>query len=151
LVIIVAVGLLGSSTFISLFTNKAELTTRELAFTCTTDMATKYHIHPILSLVAEGKTIEVPSNIGVSLTCMHPLHTHDTTGEIHVESPEPRDFTLGDFFAVWERSLSKDRFLDYVATSTHEIVMTVDGKRNEEFGSLVLKDKQQIILEYKKK
>jgi hypothetical protein len=149
-VIVVTLGLLGSSGIIALFEPPPTLTTRELAFTCTTDMATRFHIHPILSMIVEGKTLELPANIGVTPTCMHPLHTHDNTGMVHVESPEQRDFTLGDFFAVWGKPLSKEQFLTYVATSTHEIVMTVDGKPSEEFENLVLKDKQQIILEYKK-
>ena|SRR3989338_876558 len=150
LVIVIALGLLGSSGIIALFVPPPTLTTRELAFSCTTDAATQFHIHPSLSIVADGKKLEIPANVGVSPACLHPLHTHDNTGEVHVESPEPRDFTLGDFFAVWEKPLSRTQVLDYVATSTHEIVMTVDGQPNAEFENLVLKDKQQIVLEYKK-
>lgn len=150
LVIVMALGLLGSSGILSFFTGTPALTTRELAFSCTTDEATRFHIHPVLSILEEGKKVEIPANVGFSSTCLHPVHTHDNTGEIHVESPEQRDFTLGDFFAVWEKPLSKTQVLDYVATSTHEIVMTVDGQPSEEFENLVLKDKQQIVLEYKK-
>ncbi|HEX9235017.1 MAG TPA: hypothetical protein VF972_01920 [Actinomycetota bacterium] len=29
------------------------------------------------------------------------IHTHDATGIIHIESPTPRTFTLGEFFDVW--------------------------------------------------
>ena len=30
-----------------------------------------------------------------------PIHTHDTSGIIHVESPTVRPFTLGELFDVW--------------------------------------------------
>lgn len=30
-----------------------------------------------------------------------PLHTHDATGTIHVESSARTSFSLGQFFAVW--------------------------------------------------
>lgn len=150
LVIVFAVGLLGSTTLISLFGPKRNLSTRELAFSCTTDEATRFHIHPLLAIVAEGKNVEIPADVGESLTCLHPLHTHDNTGTIHVEAPEERDFTLGDFFAVWEKPLSKTQVLDYVADASHTLVMTVDGKPNEEFENLVLRDNEKIIIEYKK-
>lgn len=32
---------------------------------------------------------------------MRPLHTHDTSGQIHVEPIVARDITIGDFFLVW--------------------------------------------------
>ena len=83
---------------------------------------------------------------------MHPLHTHDTTGTIHVESPEERDLTLGDFFAVWDnKPFSKDETLGNRADATHEIVMTVDGTKSDEYEKLVLRDKQEIVIEYRVK
>lgn len=39
----------------------------------------------------------------------NPIHTHDDTGIIHIESPVKRDFTLADFFAVWNKPFSKDQ------------------------------------------
>ena len=68
-------------------------TNREIALTCTTDMATEFHIHSILKIVINGENQAIPANIGVSPNCMMSLHTHDDNGTIHVESPEKRDFT----------------------------------------------------------
>ena len=125
--------------------------TREIAMSCTLDMYTQFHIHPQLKIIINGKEEIIPPNIGVSLTCMHPLHTHDAVGTIHIESPEQRDFTLGDFFAVWDKKFSKEQILDYVVDAQHEIVATVDGKPNQDFENLILKDKQQIVIEYRTK
>lgn len=125
--------------------------TRDIALSCTLDMYTQFHIHPHLRIIVNGAEAAVPANIGVSVACLHPVHTHDTTGTIHVESPERRDFTLADFFAVWDKPFSKDQILDSKADATHEIIMTVNGKSNERFENLVLSDKDEIVIEYKKK
>ena len=148
-VVVVAglVVLLGYRTFMGLLSGTPS-TTRALAMSCTLDMYTQFHIHPHLRIVVNGQEQSVPANIGIALDCMHPLHTHDTSGTIHVESPEQRDFTLGDFFAVWNKPLSKDVLLDNHVDATHEIVMTVDGAPNSEYENLVLKDKEEIVLEY---
>jgi hypothetical protein len=36
------------------------------------------------------------------------LHTHDTSGVVHMESPQPATFTLGQFFDVWTRTAAVD-------------------------------------------
>ncbi len=150
LAIIVAFSLLGFGNFFT-HTNTSSTTTRELALSCTLDMYTRFHIHPNLTIIINGLKQTIPANTGISLACMHPLHTHDASGKIHVESPEQRDFTLGDFFAVWQKPFSKDRILDYKADGGHQIVMTVDDQPSSEFENLVFKDGQQIVIEYKTK
>jgi len=106
------------------------------------------HIHPVISINLDGQPVAIPANIGISSTCMSPVHTHDTSGTIHVEYTENHDFTLSDFFANWGQPFSKDQILDKKADATHEITMTVDGQPSTEFGNLVFKDKQQIIINY---
>ena len=112
-------------------------TTRELALTCTTDMATQFHIHPVLKIVVKGQSQELPANVGITSSCMMPLHTHDNTGIIHVESPEKRDFNLGDFFAVWEKD---------IRSFGESMKMTVNKTDKEDYENYVLKDKDEIVL-----
>ncbi len=147
-IIIVAVGLLGAGNFFS-SSGSSSRSTRDIALSCTLDMYTQFHIHPHLQIIVNGVKQVVPANIGINLTCMHPLHTHDDIGTLHVESPEKRDFTLGDFFAVWGKSFSKDQILDYKRDAEHEIVMTVGGARSEDYENLILQDLEQIVIEYK--
>ena len=61
------------------------------------------HIHQHLDLFVAGKALTIPSGIGVneSARFISPLHTHNTTGIIHVESPYTAVFTLGEFFDIW--------------------------------------------------
>lgn len=123
-------------------------TNREVALSCTTDMATKFHIHPNLKIMAYGQLQEIPADIGVNNICMHPLHTHDASGKIHVESPEKRDFTLGDFFAVWNKTFTKDQILDYKVDETHIIRETVNGKEVTTFENTILNDLDEIVIYY---
>ena len=126
-------------------------TTREVALACTSDMATQFHIHPHLEIIINGERQEIPAKIGIQLTCMNSLHTHDATGKIHVESPEKRDFTLADFFAVWDRPFNKDQILDYKVDDRHRIKETVNGTEIQDFENTVLHDGDQIIITYEGK
>lgn len=127
---------------------KTERTTREIALTCDPEMAQGFHVHPILEIVVNGESVPVPANIGVGPTCMTVLHTHTPDGVIHVESPEKRDFTLADFFAVWEQPFSKDEILTNKADATHRVRITVDGHEVDTYENTVLRDGERIVISY---
>ncbi|TLZ62793.1 MAG: hypothetical protein E6K13_05315 [Methanobacteriota archaeon] len=91
------------------------------------------HDHVLLSITITGVPQQVPMNIGVAPGCMRPVHTHDTTGRIHVESSVAHEFTLADFFAVWNQPFSKERILGYTTDTSHTIVFRVDGLQNTQF------------------
>jgi hypothetical protein len=60
------------------------------------------HIHQHLDIYVNGKHVTVPAQIGIyDGQFLTELHTHDTTGVMHVESPKKRTFSLGEFFGVW--------------------------------------------------
>lgn len=72
------------------------------------------HIHATLQLDNGGTPVPVPVDVGIApelwrdhsldafgqMRGMSPLHTHDGTGLIHVESRVTRAYTLGEFFAI---------------------------------------------------
>ncbi len=118
------------------------LSTREVALSCTTDMATAFHIHPRLAITVDGVDESLPMNIGIRSGCMNPLHTHEEQGVIHVESPVQRDFTLGDFFAVWGEPLAREGYA---------LTVLADGTIAPDPESVVFKDDQQIELLYSSK
>lgn len=131
--------------------NRSLKTTRETALSCTSDKLTRFHIHPHLEIIIEGKKTEVPAEIGITSDCMRPLHTHDATGTIHIESPEKRDFTLADFFAVWEKPFNREQILDYKADEQHLVRTTINNQEVQDFEKAVLHDNDQIIISYEKK
>jgi hypothetical protein len=66
------------------------------------------HIHAHLDVRVNGQPVEVPAMVGIDRRGISPVHTHDSTGVIHIESPVKRTFTLGEFFTEWDVSLSAD-------------------------------------------
>lgn len=142
-----AVGLfvLGNFTTKSAQSNR---TNREVALACTTDMATQFHIHPHLTILINGVNQEIPANIGITAGCMNALHTHDANGELHVESPEKRDFNLSDFFAVWEKPFDKEHILEYTADATNTVQITVNGSVVDTYENTILRDKDNIVISY---
>ncbi len=109
------------------------------------------HIHPKLRIVIDGKEERIPVNIGVVGSCVRPVHTHDGSGEIHVESNVVRDFTLSEFFAVWGKTFTTTQILDSKVDDTHRIVLTIGGKESSEFEKLVLRDNEEVEIRYEKK
>jgi hypothetical protein len=100
------------------------------------------HFHPHLTILVDGQEESIPANLGLIGNCMAEIHTHDATGALHVEAAySTKTFYLKNFFSVYGKTLEREGY---------EISMTVDDQSNTELGELVLKDKQQIVLEYKK-
>jgi hypothetical protein len=71
--------------------------------------ALAYHIHQHLDIYRNGKPIAVPALIGINDSAyLTQLHTHDSSGIIHVESESAdKHYTLGTFFAEWGIYLNK--------------------------------------------
>jgi hypothetical protein len=78
-----------------------------------------FHIHAHLDIIINGKSFTVPSQIGIKFDerCLYWLHTHDETGIIHVEAPEKRDFTVGQFFDIWNEKFSNSQIFNYTTSS----------------------------------
>jgi hypothetical protein len=108
------------------------------------------HIHPRLALYARGRALPLPTNIGIDPTRpaseMAGLHTHDSSGVIHVEGA--RDATLGQFFRIWGVPFGAERLGPYRADGRETVGMWVDGSPSRAFGSLRLADGQRIVVSY---
>ena len=62
-----------------------------------------FHVHAHLDIFVDNHPLTVPAFIGIEdNTCLYWLHTHATNGVIHIESPQERGFTLGQFFDIWK-------------------------------------------------
>lgn len=66
------------------------------------------HLHAHLDVIVNGQPVTVPAEIGIDETAgmISPLHIHDTTGVIHIESPTRAPFSLAQFFTEWQVALS---------------------------------------------
>jgi hypothetical protein len=61
------------------------------------------HFHAHLDIFVDGKRVKLPQLIGINPGAgyLTELHTHDSSGVIHIEAQKQRDFTLGQFIAEW--------------------------------------------------
>jgi hypothetical protein len=73
------------------------------------ELAVHYHAH--LDILVDGQRVTVPALIGIDerRQQISPLHTHDTSGVIHIESATNAPFTLGQLFAEWGQPLSRSQ------------------------------------------
>lgn len=112
---------------------------------------TVLHIHQHLDLYIDGKSVAIPEGIGVNDTAgfIAPIHTHDTTGIIHVESPVVQDFTLGQFFNIWGVQFSDQCIGGYCNTDTKKLQVYVNGQKIENnFQNIKLEAHQELAIIY---
>ena len=132
-------------------------------FPCLGSESLTFHIHPYLRIVINGQNITIPAAVGIinpqyqngiaaGGTCFEPMHTHDASGIIHIESPGNTSYTLSEFFQIWNDTyhsitlggvihpivFSQTDVLGFRVDSTHRIVLLVDGQPSSEYQSLVL-------------
>jgi hypothetical protein len=107
------------------------------------------HIHQHLDVFVNGKRKPVPALIGIFSTAggfITDLHTHDTTGVIHVESPsKSQKFSLPEFFGVWGVRFTPTCIGGYCKPKTNWSVY-VNGQRVSDPQKLVLQPHQEIAV-----
>ncbi|TAK57279.1 hypothetical protein EPO17_02375 [Patescibacteria group bacterium] len=109
------------------------------------------HIHQHIDIFIHGKQVGIPAEIGVNEQAgfISPIHTHDTSGVIHIESPIVQDFNLGQFFDIWGVGLTKQSIGGYVNTTTSTLRVFVNGVEvMNDPRSLLLTAHQEIVLTY---
>jgi len=118
------------------------------------------HIHPSLNITLDAKSVVIPTGIGINETLwnnhsldqygmqpmtrtgmvlimqgMSPLHTHDSSGIIHVESNEFRNYTLGQFLQIWGIDLHGK-----------VVKLSINGNNVKDYENHILTDREQMIL-----
>lgn len=98
--------------------------------TCDAQEGARIHIHQHLAIIDRGKDVNIPAYIGIpqGQRCIYWLHTHTPDGIIHIEAPQDRSFTLGDFFKVWGQPLSATQVSHAKAPKGQKLKVWVDGK-----------------------
>lgn len=109
------------------------------------------HIHARLRIVIDGAERPLPADVGiVGPRCMRPLHTHDTSGTLHLEFPVTQEARLGQFFSIWEQPLSATQILDRAISESDTIRVTVNGTETKEMEQLLLHDGDAVAIEVRK-
>jgi hypothetical protein len=111
---------------------------------------TAYHIHAHVTIWINGQQVQIPQSIGIASdqSCLYWLHTHDSSGVIHIEAPNKVSPTLGNFLDIWGQKFPQLGFQNELA-STAGWTVYVDGKQvNSNFNQLVLQPHMVITLAY---
>jgi|KBSSwiS6_1023812.scaffolds.fasta_scaffold10949_2 hypothetical protein len=109
------------------------------------------HIHVHLDVLNDGQLVPVPANIGIDIArgAISPLHTHDDTGVVHIESPVKRQFSLGEFFSEWGVSLSANNIGGLRATGDKRVRVYVNGQpRAGDPAAIMFNQHDEIALLY---
>lgn len=108
------------------------------------------HIHQHLDIFVDGQPVAVPAEIGVDEPAfIAPIHTHDDSGIIHVESPVVQTFTLGQFFDIWGVRFTNSCIGGYCSSATSTLKVYVDGTAYQgDPRQLPLKEHEEIAVVY---
>jgi hypothetical protein len=109
-----------------------------------------FHIHALLHIYVSGLLSPLPRNIGLDLAkgLESSLHTHDSTGIIHMEAPHPFHYTLGDFFSVWGVKLGPAQVGGLKGLGGNHLHFYLNGKPLSNPAALVLKKEDSVVIGY---
>ncbi|MDO8515618.1 MAG: hypothetical protein Q7S28_00005, partial [bacterium] len=124
---------------------------REIGLPALKEEGMVLHIHQHLDIFLNGEHFDVPAGAGINQKdgFISTLHTHDTRGVIHIESPTAATFTLGQFFDVWGVRLTNDCIGGYCNEGENVLKMFVNGTQyNGNPRDLALEPHQEIVVAY---
>jgi hypothetical protein len=111
---------------------------------------TRFHIHALLRIFIDGEPVPVPAQIGIDPQgrFLAPLHTHDASGIVHIESQRPYPFTLGQFFTIWGVRFTDTRIGGYANHRADRLRVFVNGRPVAHPTTRVLRAHDRIVVAY---
>ncbi|MBS2538471.1 hypothetical protein KGQ20_37560 [Catenulispora sp. NF23] len=88
------------------------------------------HYHAHLDVIVDGKPVTVPQYVGIdeNAQTITALHTHDTSGVMHIESAKDTPFKLGQFFTEWGQPLTAAQVGPVAIDADQALHVIVNGK-----------------------
>jgi len=146
-------GLVFIGFIVAILLNRSPVTGQPIAnIRCESGEQLAIHNHAHVDLIYKGQPASVPAQVGIKSTCLYWMHTHQSSGIVHIEAPKEsasRQFTLGDFFQIWGQPLSDKQVATFPRlSSSDELKVWVDGKPyTGDPRGIVLKSHTQVVLE----
>ena len=81
---------------------------------------------------------------------LHPIHTYDNSGRIHVETSKNATAELGFFFEIWGKDFSNNKILNNTSNEDYSVNMFLNGEQVETFEKTVLEPYSFIEIFYTK-
>lgn len=128
----------------------------EICYYALNGIVADHHYHLQLNITIDDERIEIPMNIGFERDSegktifLHPIHTYDNSGRIHVETTKNATAKLGFFFDIWGKEFAENRILNYTADGEHSVEIYMNGNKIETYGETILEPYSFIEIIYKK-
>ena len=109
---------------------------------------TVFHVHAHLDVYTDGKRQTVPAQVGIDSQSQYlaSLHTHDTSGVIHMEAVQPYPFKLGQVFEIWGVKFTPTQLGAYRPGNGLVLQTWVNGKQIKNPVAYVVKPHDKIIV-----
>lgn len=128
----------------------------EICYYALNGIVADHHYHLQLNITIIEERIEIPMNIGFekdsdgNTIFLHPIHTYDNSGRIHVETTKNATAELGFFFDIWGKDFSKNKILNYTSNDKHSIDIYMNGNKISTYENTILEPYSFIEIVYKK-
>ena len=112
------------------------------------------HYHAHIDIIDNGVAVIVPAYIGYLIdngkaTGITSLHTHDSSGIVHIESPTDTTFTLGQVFTEWGVRLTNGQVGGLATAHGNVLRVYVNGRAfTGDPATVVLRPHQEIAFWY---
>ena len=107
------------------------------------------HEHANVQIFIHGQKQTIPTDIGLDGSTHASLHTHETSGTVHLESQTIRDFALGEFFDVWGVRLTQSCLGAFCNDAENRLRVFVGGREyTETIRELRVEDQAVVVMTY---
>ena len=126
----------------------------EICYYALNGIVADHHYHLQLNITILDERIEIPMNVGFerdsegNTIFLHPIHTYDNSGRIHVETTKNATAELGFFFDIWGKEFSKNQILNYASDEDFKVNIFVNGNEVNTYERTVLEPYSFIEIFY---
>ena len=128
----------------------------EICYYALNGIVADHHYHLQLNITIDENRIEIPMNIGFerdsegNTIFLHPIHTYDNSGRIHVETTKNATAKLGFFFDIWGKDFTENKILNYTSNDDYIIEIYMNGNKIDTYEETILNPYSFIEIFYKK-
>ena len=128
----------------------------EICYYALNGIVADHHYHLQLNITIDENRIEIPMNIGFerdsegNTIFLHPIHTYDNSGRIHVETTKNATAKLGFFFDIWGKDFTENKILNYTSDNDYIIEIYMNGNKIDTYEETILEPYSFIEIIYKR-
>lgn len=123
------------------------------SFNCILNPPHTFAHYTHVSIIQNNEALALPGNIGASPTgnthCFYTLHTHNSSGKVHVTPAAAATFTLGEFFTIWKQPLTNTNVAGITGLPVEIFVTdgtTTTKVEEADWANIEMKDHREITI-----